>query len=114
MALITAADLRADLGLSADNPDDVKTAARLHAVALAAVNGYAPGAADDLKNEAIIRTAAYLHSDDPAVRPLRRMEVGEAVNLEPRAPGSALRLSGAAALLSPYRVRRAVRAEVTA
>ena len=53
----------------------------------------------------------YLHADDPAAKVLRRLEAGDGtVRIEPRSPGSALRLSGAAAVLSPYRVRRAVRA----
>ena len=131
MAVITPDELRTELGLAeiaapagedagdrtereAVNARNMATAVRLHAVALAAVNGYAPAVEDPLKSEAILRTAAYLHADDPAARTQRRLEVGDAVRLEPRAPGSALRLSGAAALLSPYRVRRAARVEVPA
>ena len=127
MAVITPGELRTELGLAevsappgedaadrtereAINDRNMLLANRLHAVALAAVNGYAPGAADAVKSEAIIRTAAYLHADDPASKVLRRLETAD-LTVEQRAPGSPLRLSGAAALLSPSRVRRAVRAE---
>ena len=131
MAVITPDELRTELGLQevaapagedasdaaereALNVRNMQTANRLHAVALAAVETYAPGAVDALKSEAIIRTAAYLHADDPAARTMRRLEVGAEVRIEPRAPGSALRLSGAAAMLAAYRVRRAARVEVPA
>ena len=131
MAVITPDELRAELGLAevpappgedagdrtereAVNARKAAIAVRLHAVALAAVDAYAPAAADALKSEAIIRTAGYLHADDPAARTQRRLEVGDAVRIEPRAPGSALRLSGAAAVLAPFRVRRAIGAEVPA
>ncbi len=96
------------------NVRNMGTATRLHAVALDAVNRYAPGAPDSLKTEAIIRTAGYLYADQAGARVMRRLQVGDHVTIEPRAPGSALRLSGAAALLSTYRVRRAARAEVPA
>ena len=121
--IITPDDLRTELGLAeisappaedaadaaeraALNTRNMQIANRLHAVALAAVDGYAPGAADAIKSEAIIRTAGYLHADDPAAKVLRRLETAD-LTIEQRAPGSPLRLSGAAALLSPYRVRRA-------
>lgn len=90
------------------NARNAAIANRLHAVATAEVERYAPGAPADVKDEALLRTAGYLFADEPAAKAWRRLDVGEAVALEPRAPGSALRLSGAAALLSPYRVRRAV------
>ena len=129
--MITPDELRAALGLAevpappgedagdatereAINVRNMETATRLHAVALDAVRRYAPGAPEDPTNEAVIRTAAYLHTDDPALRVMRRLDVSDAITVEPRAAGSALRLSGAAALLSPYRVRRAARVEVPA
>ena len=132
MAVITPGELRARLGGLAEipaapgedandatereaiNTRNMATANRLHAVALDSVNRYAPGAPDTIKTEAIIRTAGYLHADAPGARVMRRLQVGDNVTIEPRAPGSALRLSGAAALLSPWRVRRAARAEVPA
>lgn len=126
MAVITPGQLRTELGIAeipaphgedagdrtereAINDRNMLLANRLHAVALAAVEGYAPGAADAVKSEALIRTAAYLHADGPAAKVLRRMQTAD-LTIEPRAPGSPLRLSGAAALLSPYRVRRAAAA----
>ena len=96
------------------NVRNMEIANRLHAVALDAVNRYAPGTPDSLKTEAIIRTAGYLHADAPGARVMRRLEVSDHVTIEPRAPGSPLRLSGAAALLSMYRVRRAARVEAPA
>ena len=51
------------------------------------------------------------YADDAAFKTLRSVKVPDALEVEPRAPGSAVRLSGAAALMSPWRVRRAVRAE---
>lgn len=82
-------------------------AMRLLAVASPLVTGYAPGAPDAISNEAVIRTAGYLDADSPELRTLRSLKVSNDVTLEPRATGSALRLSGAAALLAPYRTRRA-------
>lgn len=102
---LTAAVLRDALKL-ADDDDGNATAARLLAVATAAVNGYAPGAPESVSNEAALRTAGYLDADDPGFKTLRKMAVGK-VDLEPRAAGSALRLSGAQAFLAPYRTRRA-------
>ena len=58
-----------------------------------------------------MRAAGFLQADDPALRVLRTIKVPDALEVEPRAPGSAVRLSGAGALMSPWRVRRAVRAE---
>ena len=81
-------------------------AIRLHAVACEIVDRYAAGAPAAIANEAACRVAAYLLADDPAVRALRRIKVGE-IEIEPRAVGSALRLSGAMSLLSSYRTRRA-------
>lgn len=83
---------------------------RLHAVATSEVERYARGAPQDTRDEALLRMAGYLFADDPAAKVWRRFDLDEIVSLEPRAPGSALRLSGAAALLSPWRVRRAVAA----
>lgn len=89
------------------NARNLATATRLHAVARALVKQYAPAAPDEVMCEAVIRIAGYLHSDEPAMHAFRRLAVGKAVTLEPRATGSALRLSGAMALLAPWRVRRA-------
>ena len=79
---------------------------RLHAAAVAIVDRYAAGAPEAISNEAAIRVAGYLRGDDPGVRSLLTIKVGE-IEIEPRAVGSALRLSGAMSLLGPYRTRRA-------
>ena len=81
-------------------------AIRLHAVACEIVDRYAISAPEQISNEAACRVASYLLADDPAVRVLRVLKVGE-VEIEPRTIGSALRLSGAMSLLSSYRTRRA-------
>ena len=86
-------------------------ALRLFNIAKGLVERYAPTCPDDVHNEALLRTAGYLHADDPALRVLRSVKVPDALEVEPRAPGSAVRLSGAGALMSPWRVRRAVHAE---
>ena len=81
-------------------------AVRLHGVATGEIQRYAPGAPDAHKDEALLRIAGYLHTDDPGVRALRVMKTAD-LEIEPRTVGSALRLSGAMALLAPYRTRRA-------
>ena len=60
------------------------------------------------QTKAATRCAGYLLTDVPEIRPFMKLTFGEgAVELEPRAVGSALRLSGGMALLAPYRTRRA-------
>ena len=103
MAVITAVELQ--VYLQADHLD-FKRVGRLHSIAKAAVDGYAPAASDDLKTESIIRVAAYMAHDDATIRPLSKVDV-DGIVVQPAAPGSALRRSGAMALLAPYRVRRA-------
>ena len=109
-AKVTAAELRQHLGLEDDTVGNA-TATRLLNVCKGLVERYAPYAPDDVHNEALLPTAAYLHAGDPSLRVLRSVKVLDALEVEPRAPDSAVRLSGAAALMSPWRVRRAVRAE---
>ena len=104
MAVTTAVDLATALGV-----DD---AARLHVVCTALVDRYAPGAPDDVKSEALVRAAGWLHGHTPAASAVGSVKAGEDVDVRFRNPAaSALRASGAAALLSTWRVRRAVRAE---
>ena len=111
MAVTSApADLHVHLCLE-HSPAGNATASRLFNVAKGLVERYAPACPYDVHNEALLRTAAYLHADNPEMRVFRSVKVGDALDLEPRAPGSAVRLSGAGALMSPWRVRRAVRAE---
>ena len=80
------------------------TAGRLLAVTTALVVRYAPDAPDAVHNEAVIRAAGWLSERPYATS-------GETIGQlsDTFAPGqhSALRHSGAMALLSPYKVRRA-------
>ncbi len=103
-----------DAALAAALSTDAPTAARLLPVATALVDRHAPGAPEAIANEAAIRTAGWLFGSPPALTAHRSIEAGgDAVKIEPRNPAaSALRASGAAALLSPWRIRRAVRSEV--
>ena len=104
---INAAGLRAALRL-ADDTDGNADAVRLLAVASALVEGYAPGAPATVSNEAATRCAGYLLTDVPEIRPFMKLTLGEGMlEIEPRAVGSALRLSGAMSLLSSWRTRRA-------
>ena len=78
---------------------------RLHPVAVALVERYAPDAPEAIQNEAAIRCAGWL-ADTPAPS-LQSEQYGDVAVTW--APGqlSALRHSGAMALLSPWKVRRA-------
>ena len=103
--IVDAADLAVEHGIA--------DATRLRAVCLSLIEQYAPGAPDDVKSEALIRTAGYLHTSDGSMAAFQQVQItgsgGAAVDLKFRsACGSALRCSGAAALLSPWRKRRAI------
>ena len=78
------------LGSSAE---ELAQVTRLHGYATAAVSKHAPAAEDVVHNEAVVRLAAYLY-DQPSTT---------------RADGfsNALRSSGAARILLPYRIHRA-------
>ncbi len=101
-AALTAATacLKAALG-----EDDDATAQRLGASAAALVERYAPDAPHPVKNEAVIRCAGWLLGAPS--NGVRQEAVGP-LSVE-YAPSmfSALRHSGAMALLSPFKVRRA-------
>ena len=92
---------------------DADYAARLHAVCLSLIERYAPGAPSDMKSEALIRMFGYLHAYDGSMGVFQQIQItgsaGASVDLKFRSTcSSALRCSGAAALLSPWRKRRAV------
>ena len=101
MAVITAGELATAIGA------DVATATRLLSVVEPLVERYAPDAPEPIKNESIIRSAGWLHQVAPTN--VRRKEIGE-VRIE-RVPSMAaanpLRASGALALLTHYKRRRA-------
>ena len=130
--MLTHASLAAALGLAAQpaaagetpaaatirealNARNLKTVTRLRSLAVCMVDNYSPSAPDKLKCEAVIRTAAYLHAYDGTAAVLQQFQVtgasGSGIDLKFRsAAQSALRASGASAALSPWRVRRALRA----
>ena len=96
---VTAAQLAAETGADTDRARRVLEAASEMAVR------YAPDAPTALLNEAVIRCGGYL-LDQPA--DARRSETTGAVSTSWAATHtSALRHSGAMALLSPYKARRA-------
>lgn len=112
--MITAEDLQKVLKLPAAQPgetdEDAKvrlaTATRLLAVVTGEINLYAPDAPPSTANEAALRMAGYLYLTSDSAH-LNSLKVHD-VDLEFRSPaGSALRLSGGMALLSPYKRRRA-------
>ena len=96
---ITEAQLAEALGVNQALAD------RLRPVAVALVERYAPAAPEAIQNEAAVRCAGWL-ADTPAAS-LQAEQFGD-VSVT-WAPGqlSALRHSGAMALLSPWKVRRA-------
>ena len=86
-----AGDLRAGDGATDPTGPVAVVLARIDATARAMVVKFAPDAPDAIHNEAYVRLAGWLYDMDPS------------------GPGNAnaLRASGAAALLGPYRERRA-------
>ena len=89
---LTAAQLAAALRLG-DSAEETAQATRLLATATAWVTRHAPDAPAAIQDEAVIRVAGYLFDQQTASR-------GAAY-------ADALRNSGAAALLLPWRVHRA-------
>ena len=130
--MLTHASLAAALGLAAQpaatgespaaaktrealNARNLATVTRLRSLCVCLIDRYAPNAPGKIQCEALIRVAGYLHAYDGTAAILQQFQVtggaGGGVDLRFRsACGSALRCSGAAALLSPWRVRRALRA----
>ena len=102
-----AADIRQEfVGLESSGLDlnDAETL-RLIEAGAALVERYAPGAPDAIRDEAVIRVAGYLQESPPA--PIRSERTGEIATGYHRDSLSALRHSGAMAILSPWRARRA-------
>ena len=94
-----------DIELAAALMLDAATASRLLAVATALVEQYGATAPEAIENEAVIRTSGYLHG-----QPKDAVRAASAGSLSvDHAPSrqAALRHSGAMALLSPFKVRRA-------
>ena len=95
---LTAAELAEAVGV------DSATAIRLLAVATALVEMYAPDAEASISNEAAIRTAGWLAEQPSAA--IRSETEGDVTTSYAPTMMSALRHSGAMALLSPFKVRR--------
>ena len=101
--MTTAAELETAVTASVASGDAVRDARVAKAAILQAFH-YSPAAPADVLLEAAIRTAGWLRDVDPAFASVSL----DGDNVEYRQPnGSALRNSGAQALLSPWRVRRA-------
>ena len=94
-----------DVELAGVLTENQALADRLHGVAVALVERYAPEAPEAVQNEAVIRTAGWLAEQPPAG--VRSETIGDEAYEYAPAMVSALRHSGAMALLSPWRVRRA-------
>ena len=94
-----------ELAAAVDGGVDATTATRLLAVARALVDRYAFEAPEPIANEAAIRVVGYL-LDQPAAA-LRTQTVGPLTVEIETARQSALRHSGAMAMLSPWKIRRA-------
>ena len=78
-------------------------ACRLGPVVAALVDRFASGAPAVVKSESVIRCAGWLYGNRPGIR-----KVGVSnIDIEFEGGQSALRHSGAMALLSPFKIRRA-------
>ena len=94
--MIAASALATATGLSS------AVATRLRAVCLPIIEQYASDAPDEIQSEALIRMASYMDASRVGLA-IREMKVTDSLQFEFRAAGSALRLSGSAALMSPWR-----------
>ena len=101
--MTTAAELETAVTASVASGDAVRDSQIARAAILMAFS-YAPGSPADVLEEASIRTAGWLRDVDPGFSSVSLD--GDNVEFRP-AHGSALRNSGAQALLSPWRQRRA-------
>ena len=96
---ITAAQLAEAIGT------DSATATRLLPVGTELVNRYAPSTPDAIANESCVRVCGWL-AEQPAAA-IRSDKIGDIETDFAPTHLSALRHSGAMALLSPWKVRRA-------
>ena len=96
---VTADDISVETGVTPAR------AGKLLAAATALVDRFAPAAPEAIKDEATIRTAGWL-AEQPAAS-VRSEAVGDVSTAYAPAMASALRHSGAMALLAPWKVRRA-------
>ena len=104
---LTAVELRDELGLADDTAGN-RTATRLLSIVSAEIALYAPAASADVQNEAAIRMSGWLNATDGSTAIFSELEVGDGLDMTFRSMAvSALRASGAMALLSPWKRRRA-------
>ena len=103
-ATATLAAAIAELGAALGEDDDTVTQ-RLGATAAALVLRYAPAAPEGIKCEAVIRCAGWLR-EAPSYGARSESQGDISTTFSPSATG-ALRASGAMALLSPWKLRRA-------
>ena len=96
---LTVSEVEAETGANS------ATATRLLAVATALIEQYGANAPEAVENEAALRVAGYLHGQPKAS--IRAESVGSVSAEYAPSRQSALRHSGAMALLSPFKVRRA-------
>ena len=85
---------------------ELGNATRLLAVATLRVQDYAPDAPTALQDEAVIRFAGYLDTSSATFGAVTSSAVGPLTASYPVNHAAAFRNSGAAALLTRYRVRR--------
>ena len=103
MAVITATELAEAIAVNQQLAD------RLHPVCVAMVNQYAPAAPDEIRSEGIIRLAGWLNDQPAAAFRENSVNVNNTI-IETKtymATRGAMLQSGAAGLLSPFKVRRA-------
>ena len=93
-----------ELGAALGEDDDTVTA-RLGATASALVEQYAAAAPQVVRNEAVVRCAGWLR-EAPSYGARMESEGDISTSFAPTMTG-ALRASGAMALLSPWKIRRA-------
>ena len=97
---LTAAELATAARINA------QVAERLRAVVIALIEEYAPRAPQSIKNEAAIRFAGYL-SQAPSGS-IQKLDIkGIVIEFRQAPPASAFQLSGAKALLTRWKIRRA-------
>ncbi len=96
---VSPADLALEIGVAQARAE------ALLMVTTALVDRFAPDAPQPIKDEALIRTAGYLAEQPRAA--IRSESIGDVATAFTPSNTSALRHSGAMALLSPWKVRRA-------
>lgn len=100
--IVTVDELAAIIGT------ELAEAERIRTVAVLMVEKYAPGAPNELKNEAVVRLSGYMAATESSgYGAFRSVDVGGVSLGTQHVHGPMLRNSGAAALLSPWKVRRA-------